>query len=212
MILAIDGPAGVGKSTIANMISEKTGWLYINSGNFYRAITKACLESDTEIENEKSVVNKAKTINLEFKDHKLYLEGELVEDKLHTDAVDKHVAQVSAFPEIRTIVNDLLRKTTSKMNIIIEGRDITTVVFPDADFKIYFDASVVTRAKRRFDQGVSSMSFDEIKNSIKTRDEIDKNKPVGSLKIADDAEYLDTSDLTIDQVCEKVLHTIQYKE
>lgn len=211
MVLAIDGPAGVGKSTIARLIAEKADWLYINSGNFYRAITKSCLDAGVDMNDRNAMIKNAYEAKLEFIGKKLYLNGEYIEEQLHNDVIDGWVSPVSAVPEIRQKVNGLLREAAGNLNIIVEGRDMTTVVFPDADFKIYFDASIETRARRRFDQGTSNMSYEALVESIRKRDEMDKNKPVGSLKIAGDAVYLDTSYLTIDQVCEKVLHTIQYE-
>ncbi|MDC7124614.1 MAG: (d)CMP kinase, partial [Spirochaetales bacterium] len=140
------------------------------------------------------------------------LNGIDVESKLHNDTIDKYVAKISAIIEIRTVVTKALRKTSESLDVVAEGRDITTVVFPSAELKFYMDASVDVRAERRFKQGTSNQSFEELKKSIKERDEIDKNKPVGSLKIAADAIYLDTSDLTIDAVCETVLGKIRERK
>ena len=109
---------------------------------------------------------------------------------LHSDRVDSCVAQLSAIIEVRRIVTEALRRTAESLDIVAEGRDITTVVFPDAELKFYMDASIEIRARRRYDQGTSSQTYEELLESIKMRDEIDKNKPVGSLKLADDAIYL----------------------
>ena len=209
MIIALDGPAGVGKSTIAKKIAEKSGFFYLNSGNFYRAVTLSAIKKNLELTDKTAITDNAKNISIEIKDKKLHLDGINVETQLHTDAVDKWVATHSAIIDVRSIVTDALRKTASGMDVVVEGRDISTVVFPDADFKFYMDASIEVRAGRRYKQGTSSQSLEELINSIRERDEIDKNKPVGSLKLAEDAIYLDTSDLTIDEVCEKVLHKIQ---
>ncbi len=209
MIIALDGPAGVGKSTIAKKIAEKSGFFYLNSGNFYRAVTLSAIKKNLELTDKTAITDNAKNISIEIKDKKLHLDGINVETHLHTDAVDKWVATHSAIIDVRSIVTDALRKTASGMDVVVEGRDISTVVFPDADFKFYMDASIEVRASRRYKQGTSSQSLEELINSIRERDEIDKNKPVGSLKLAEDAIYLDTSDLTIDEVCEKVLHKIQ---
>ncbi len=209
MIIALDGPAGVGKSTIAKKIAEKSGFFYLNSGNFYRAVTLSAITKNLELTDKTAITENAKHISIEIKDKKLHLDGINVETQLHTDAVDKWVATHSAIVDVRSIVTDALRKTASGMDVVVEGRDISTVVFPDADFKFYMDASIEVRAGRRYKQGTSSQSLEELINSIRERDEIDKNKPVGSLKLAEDAIYLNTSDLTIDEVCEKVLHKIQ---
>lgn len=212
MIIALDGPAGVGKSTIASAIAEKSGFFYLNSGNFYRAVTLSALESGIDPEDFEAITENCRKLRIEIIGSRVHLDGKDVEDKLHNDRVDAWVAQHSAIVEIRRIVTESLRKTASQMNIIAEGRDITTVVFPDADLKFYMDASVEIRAERRLRQGTSRQSFEDLVESIKKRDEIDKNKPVGSLKIADDAIYLDTSHLTIDEVCAKVLDKIQERK
>jgi len=211
MIVAIDGPAGVGKSTIAKRIAEKAGFYYINSGNLYRAITWEILQKYPEGPPEKpeKMVEIAKNCRMELRDDGLYVNGLRVEEHLHTDAVDRWVAQVSSVAEIRTIVNSDLREIALKVESVVEGRDITTVVFPDAKVKIFLDASVETRAKRRYYQGISELSIEEIAKSIRERDQIDRTKAVGRLEVADDAVYLNTSDLTIEQVCEKVIDKIR---
>jgi cytidylate kinase len=208
MIIAIDGPAGVGKSTIAKMIASKANLFYLNSGNFYRGVTLSVLENSIDPENSNLVIEESKKLSFSIQNDRLYMDEKDVEDLLHSDRVDQWVAQHSAIPEVRITINEHLRKVTRGMNIIAEGRDITTVVFPQADIKVFLDASPEIRAERRFKQGVSSLTMDEILQGILKRDKIDKNKPVGSLKIADDALYLDTSHLTIDQVCEKVVNKI----
>ena len=129
------------------------------------------------------------------------LNGTDVTAHLHDDRVTANASQVSSIVEIRHLVNDLMREITKSLSIVCEGRDMTTVVFPNAEVKVYLDATAEVRAKRRFDQGVSDMTLEEIKASIEKRDEMDKNKKEGSLKIAPDALYIDTSNLTIDNVC-----------
>lgn len=209
MIVAIDGPAGVGKSTIARKIAEKASLLYVNSGNFYRAITLGVINNNLSIDETDSIIDIANNLNFSLINEKLYVNNEDIEDKLHSDLVDSLVAKVSSIISIRRFVNTVIRKTTKSMNIIVEGRDISTVVFPNADLKVYLDASVSKRALRRHSQGVSNLSLKEIEETIITRDQIDKSKPEGSLKISDDALYLDTSDLTIDEVCGKVLQKLR---
>lgn len=210
MIVAIDGPAGAGKSTIAKKIAEKARIFYLNSGNFYRAITFSALYNGVDPEDEKKITDEAKRCSLSLEKEKMHLNGIDIEDELHTDAVDRWVAQHSAIVDVRHVVNEKLRKVSKNLDVIAEGRDITTVVFPDADLKVYLDATPEVRAKRRFDQGTSRLSYDEIFENIKKRDKIDKNKPFGALTIAADAFYLDTSYLTIDQVCDKVVCKIKY--
>lgn len=208
MIIAIDGPAGTGKSTIASIIAEKLHITYLNSGSFYRALTLALLDENIDLSDEKKVVEFCKKQKLEYKNSHLILNGTDVENHLHDDRVSKNVAQISAIVPIRHLVNERMQEITKSLDIVCEGRDMTTVVFPNADYKFYLDASLDVQAERRFKQGVSKMSLEEIKEAIKKRDEIDKNKKEGALKRAPDAFYIDTSALTIENVCAIILHQI----
>ena len=208
MIVALDGPAGVGKSTIAKLIASKASLFYVNSGNFYRGITFQSIKNNLTVKDTREIIKLSKQIKFSIHDNKLFIDNKDIEDKLHSDNVDAIVAQISSIIEVRKIVNNAIRKSTLHMDIIVEGRDISTVVFPHADLKVYLDASVETRAERRYKQGTSSLSLEEITASIRVRDSIDISKPEGSLKISDDALYLDTSDLTIDEVCEKVVQKL----
>ena len=209
MIVAIDGPAGVGKSSIAGHIAERLNFFNLNSGNFYRAVTLKSIESGFSSENEQDIIKIAEDCNFEIREFRMILDGKDVEDVLHSDTIDAMVAQVSAIVPVRHIVNDKIREISSHLDLVAEGRDMTTVVFPHAEVKVFLDASAEVRAKRRFDQGVSELSYEEILEGIQKRDIIDRNKKEGSLKITEDALYLDTSSLTLDQVCEKVTGKIK---
>jgi len=208
MVIAIDGPAGSGKSTIAKLLAEKKGYTYINSGKLYRAITLGCLRAKIDLQNSEKVTEFAKNIKITYEKDQVFLNNEDVTNLLHTDEIDKYSSPLSAIVPVRHIVNDLIRELSDGRNIVVEGRDMTTVVFPNAKHRFYLDADAGSRAKRRFDQGVSNLSLEEIKNAILQRDEIDKNKIEGSLKIADGVHYLDTSDLTIIQVYDKLIDEI----
>lgn len=202
MIIAIDGPAGTGKSTIASMIAKKLNITFLNSGGFYRTLTIAILDAGIDYSDEEKTIEFCRNQKIEYTaDSRFILNGKDVTAHLHDDRVAKNVAQVSAIIPVRHFVNDLMREITKSLSIVCEGRDMTTVVFPDAEYKIYLDASAEVRAKRRFEQGVSDMTLEQIKQSIIERDNIDKNKKEGALKIAKDAIYIDTSNLTIDDVC-----------
>lgn len=210
MIIAIDGPAGTGKSTIASIIAKKLNITYLNSGSFYRALTLALNSTDISVSDASAVLDFCKKQQLDYVNSRLFLNGVDVEDSLHNDEVSKRVAQVSSIIEVRHLVNERMREITKSQSIICEGRDMTTVVFPNAEYKFYLDASIDVQAERRFKQGVSSMTLEEVKESIRKRDEIDKNKAEGALKKAEDALYIDTSDLTIDKVCEIILSKIKF--
>ena len=208
MIIAMDGPAGTGKSTIASIIAKKLNITYLNSGSFYRALTLALLDAGIELTDENAVVDFCKKQSLDYNKSRLVLNGKDVEDHLHDDRVSKNVAQISAIVPVRHLVNDRMQEITKSLDIVCEGRDMTTVVFPQAEHKFYLDASLDVQAQRRFDQGVSNMTLEEIKEAIRKRDEIDRNKAEGALKRAPDAFYIDTSNLTIDSVCEIILNKI----
>lgn len=208
MVIAIDGPAGTGKSTIASIIAEKLNITFLNSGSFYRALTLALLDGKIDLSDENAVLDFCMKQNLDYRNSHLILNGTDVEKHLHDDRVSAEVAQISAIVPVRHLVNERMREITESLDIVCEGRDMTTVVFPDADFKFYLDASLDVQAERRFRQGVSNLSLEEIKEAIKKRDEIDRNKAEGSLKRADDAFYIDTSALTIDEVCAIILNQI----
>jgi len=214
MVIAIDGPAGSGKSTIAKLMAEKfktkdgKEFTYINSGNLYRAVTLGCLRANIDLCDSEKVTELARNSKISWEKDQVFLDGENVTDLLHTDEIDKYSAPLSAIVPVRHIINDIIRSLAKDRNIVVEGRDMTTVVFPDTPYRFYLDASSDSRAKRRYEQGVSNLSLQDIKTAILQRDEIDKNKVEGSLKIAPGVQYLDTSDLTIIQVYEKLIEKI----
>jgi len=204
MLVAIDGPAGVGKSTIARRCAKNAGFLYINSGSFYRAVTLAVLERKVAPGEPEAVLGVARSCRLELREGEMHLDGRSVEALLHRDTVDSWVAAHSAIPGVREVVNGRLREIAARRDAVVEGRDIGTVVFPDAHVKIFLDADIATRATRRHEQGVSALSLDETRAAIGARDTVDMNKPTGRLAAAPDALHIDTSLLTIQQVCERV--------
>jgi cytidylate kinase len=217
MVIAIDGPAGTGKSTIALMLAEKlkgkdgNPFTYINSGNLYRAITLGCLRFGIKPSETEKVLEYAKTAPLNYREGRLCLGDEMIEEFLHSDAIDACVSPVSAIVPVRHVVNDIVRKIAAGLNAVVEGRDMTTVVFPNAEFRFYLDASIKERARRRFEQGVSKLSLEEIEKSIEERDAIDRHKKEGSLFVGEGVNYLDTSGLTLNQVYDTLLDIIQLR-
>ena len=209
MVVAIDGPAGTGKSTVAHRVAEELNLTFLNSGSFYRALTLAAIDAGVSLDDADAVLELAKKQKLDYVDAHLILNGKDVDDQLHQDKVDANVSKVSSIIPLRHLVNDRMREIVKSLNIICEGRDMTTVVFPQAEYKFYLDASIEVQAQRRFDQGCSGLTLEEVKAAIIKRDEMDKNKAEGALKRADDAQYIDTSDLTIDDVCAIIVSKIK---
>ncbi len=208
MVLAIDGPAGSGKSTIAKRIAEEKGWYFLNTGSFYRAYTLSALDKGIDPLNRDIVLENAKKTKLTVEKGSIYMNGKNVESLLHTPLVDKFVSPVSSDPRLREIVTEEVRVLAKSMDIVTEGRDTTTVIFPDAEYKFYFDASPQVRAERRVKEQ-SGISYEEVLENIKKRDKNDMEKEVGALKVAKNAIYIDTTNLTIDDVCEKVYSAMQ---
>jgi small subunit ribosomal protein S1 len=184
---------------------KEGAFTYVNSGNLYRAITLDCLRRGILPEQEDLAPERARALRLEYlPGGRVLLEGEDVTESLHSDEIDRYTAPFSAIVALRHVVNDLIRDLARNRNVVVEGRDMTTVVFPGAEYRFYLDASAESRARRRFDQGTSQLSLPEIQKAILERDEIDRNKAEGSLSVAPGVEYLDTSDLTIEEVYGKL--------
>lgn len=211
MIIAIDGPAGSGKGAIAKMIDERLNFTRIDTGAMYRCIALKMLRNGIGLNdiNEIKKILESTKVELIKKDKELYvfLDGEDVSKLIRTPDVNDFVSPVSSIKEVRIKMVDLQRnmKNVAK-DIVMEGRDITTVVFPDADLKVYLTASLSERAKRRHKELVESgieISYEEVLRSIETRDKNDMQKEMGALKIAEDAMVIDNTDLNLEETFEK---------
>jgi len=184
----------------------------VNSGALYRAITWKVLDQADDPDSTEQIIRLAHEMDVYVDSGAVRVEGAPAERVLYSHTVNAWVSRHSSVPEVRDCVNDRLRELSAERNVVVEGRDITTVVFPDAEVKVYLDASVETRARRRYEQGLTDESLEDIRAGIESRDERDREKRTGALRRSADAVFVDTSGLTIDEVCERVLDTIQRQQ
>ena len=214
MIIAIDGPAGSGKSTTAKLLADRLGFIYLDTGAMYRAITLFFLNNNIDIKNIVHVQKSLKKIDLVIKNKKtfeVYLNGINVTKMIRESKIDEMVSNVSKILDVREKMVSLQRTFSNNKNIVVEGRDIGSNVFPDADFNFFFIADVMERAKRRFNdnQYKKSITISELVEKIKKRDEIDSNRSISPLIKVDDAIEVDTTSLTIEQQVTKIYDIIK---
>lgn len=216
IIIAIDGPAGSGKSTTAQLVAGKLGYIYIDTGAMYRAITYLAIRKNILDDKDKIValtLNCDIDLNFENGITQISANGEDLTSMIRTPEVNKHVSDVSRIEEVRKILVDKQREIGRKNSgVVMEGRDIATVVFPDANVKIFLTATIDERANRRakeYLQKGTDLSVSEIKKNLETRDKIDSGRKVSPLKKAEDAVTVDTSNLTIDEQVEKILEEVK---
>jgi len=206
MIIAIDGPSGAGKSTVAKLLSKELGFEYIDTGAMYRALAYKAYINNIEIEEDK-IDEMLTTTTVDYYDNKIYLDKENVESLIRSEVISKVSSKISALKNVRVKMVELQRNIANDKNVILDGRDIGTKVFPDADYKFFITASVETRAKRRFDQLKLSgtfIDFNNVLSDIKKRDENDSTRKNSPLKMAADAMLIDTSNMEIDEVVKTI--------
>ncbi len=217
-IIAIDGPAGSGKSTISRLVANRIGFVYVKTGEMFRSITYMLIKNSVDIEDVEAVKKVLSNLDLRFEYNKeqqiSILEGENITKILTTKEVTKLVSQVSTIKEVRDKVFEYEHSIAKQYDIVMEGRDIGTVVFPNADLKIFLDASVEERSKRGYAQALDEgqiVSYEEIMNSIILRDELDRNKKYGALKIPDDAIVVNSDNSTIENTVNRIVDIIKEK-
>lgn len=217
--IAIDGPAGSGKSTTAKEVAKRLGYVYIDSGAMYRAVTLNAIERNIPTTDDKRMVEIAANTRIEFKTDNsqtiILMEGRDVSNLIRTPEVNNRINPVAANPEVRRILVKKQQELGKDGGIVMDGRDIGTVVFPDAELKIYMEASAEERAKRRFlefkAKGIG-IEYEEVLEEIKTRDRADTSRKHGPLRVAPDAVVLDTTNLSVDEQVEKVLELAKERQ
>lgn len=213
MNIAIDGPAGAGKSTIAKKAAGELGFIYVDTGAMYRAVAVYLTESDISASDEDLVEKSIADISVEIKyedgAQQVYLNGENVTGKLRTEAVGNMASKASALPCVREKLLSLQRDLAASNDVVMDGRDIGTNILPSAELKVYLTASSAVRAKRRYDElvakGAENIDIEKIEQDIIQRDKQDMERKTAPLKMADDAVLIDSSDMTIEQVTDTIV-------
>ena len=212
-VIAIDGPSGAGKSSVSRLVGEKLGFLHVDSGALYRIMTWQALVRKVDTNNPEAVAAFAPTVEIECRPENgaiaYYVNGEAPGDRIRRPEINAHASQVATVKAVRDRVTALLRDMTRYGDLVVEGRDITTAVFPDTPARFYLTASAEARARRRqkeeVEKGIANQSAEDVKKSLLARDAIDSTRKYAPLKKADGAYEIDSSDLTLDQVVALVL-------
>ena len=214
--VAIDGPAGAGKSTIAKLVAKEKGYIYVDTGAMYRALAVHFLEKGIAAEDTAGIIAAAReaevSIRYEEGVQQVYLNGENISSRLRTEEVGNMASMTSLVPEVRERLLELQRSLARERDVIMDGRDIGTNILPDADVKVYLTASVETRAKRRFDELTEkglTCDYEEIAKDIRERDERDMNRETAPLRQAEDAELVDTTGLDLEESFWRLLGLIR---
>ena len=214
-VVAIDGPSASGKSTVARMVARELGWLYVDSGALYRAVTWKALKEGIDTKDGDRVAEMATGLAPEFAVQDgavtFQLDGTVLGPELRTETINRNVSPVAAHPTVRKLVTGWLRGMLELGNLVMEGRDIGTAVFADTEFKFYLDASPEERARRRHAEmaAVEAMSVNDVKASLSRRDEIDSRRMTAPLQIADDATVIDSTSLNAAQVTELIVKDVR---
>lgn len=209
--IAIDGPAGAGKSTIAKLVGDRYSLMYINTGAMYRAVTLKAMQNNIKPDNTEELVELINNLDMHFQGEKLIVNGQDVTEEIYMPIISKNVSYYSTIKEVREKLVELQRRIAQKYSVIMDGRDIGTVVLKDAKLKIFLTASAETRANRRYkeleEKGIE-VNYEEILEDIKKRDYIDSNREISPLTKAEDAIEIDSSNLDILGVVDKISYYI----
>ena len=215
-VLAIDGPSGAGKSSVSRIVGKRLGFLHVDSGALYRIMTWQCLENGVDTSDPSAVAAFAKTVEIECRAEggaiAYYVKGEAPGERIRMPEINAHASQVATVPEVRERITAILRGLTAYGDLVVEGRDITTAVFPESPARFYLTASAEARARRRqkeeVDKGIANQSAEAVKASLLARDRIDSTRKYAPLRKADGAVEIDSSDMTLDEVVEAVMDAL----
>lgn len=211
-IIGIDGPAGAGKSSVAKGLAKRMGYTYLDTGAMYRAVAWKIKQEGTEINDHEQLKKILNNIEINFKNNNIFVDNKDVTDFIRTSEITELTSKISTNEHVRNKLVQMQRKICLSGNFVVEGRDITTVVFPDTPFKFYLDASIETRAKRRHQELLNAgtiLDFEQLKEAIRVRDKRDSERKLNPLKKAEDAFYINTDQYSIDEVVHIMVHQIE---
>lgn len=213
IIIAIDGPAGAGKSTISKKVAELLNIEYIDTGAMYRALTLKVLNLNKNPKSQVDVIDIMKDTSIDFRDNHIYLDNVKVDMEIRQNIINKNVSYIARIQEVRAAMVKIQQQLAMKKSVIMDGRDIGTVVLPNSDFKFFITASVDERANRRYkellEKGEESISLEQIKMEIQNRDNIDSTREISPLTQAEDAHIIDTTGKTIDESVREIVNIIK---
>lgn len=210
MIIAIDGPSGAGKSTVARLLSKELGFEYIDTGAMYRALAYKAYKQNIDI-NETNIAELLETTNITYYYNKVFLDGENVEDLIRNEVISKAASKISSLKIVREKMVEIQRNIAKNKNVVLEGRDIGTIVFPDAEHKFFITASLEERAKRRYEQlklNNIEADYTNVINDMMKRDENDSTRKFSPLKPAEDAILIDTTNMDLNEVTKTIAQHI----
>lgn len=211
--VAIDGPAGAGKSTIAKIIAQRLGIEYIDTGAMYRALTLKTLRKNLDPKNPLDVISILADTKIDFINNHIYLDGEMVDKEIRDNVINKNVSYIAIIKEVRDKMVSIQQKMASEKSVVMDGRDITTIVIPNASFKFFVTASVEERGRRRYiellEKGEKDITLEKIIDEIIKRDNIDSNREIAPLKISHDSYILDTTNKTIEECVNEVISMVK---
>ncbi|NLW40079.1 MAG: (d)CMP kinase [Tissierellia bacterium] len=213
IVVAVDGPAGAGKSTISKRVAKILNLEYIDTGAMYRALTLKILRKGINPKDVTKIMEVMEETIIFFKNNHIYLDGTKVDEEIRKNIVNKHVSEISKIGKVREKMVDMQRKLSESTNVIMDGRDIGTVVLPHANYKFFITASVEERARRRYkellERGEKNISYDQVLSDIKERDRIDSTRQIAPLKKSPDALVIDTTNKTIDECVNQIIGIIE---
>ncbi|WP_422486709.1 (d)CMP kinase [Gudongella sp. DL1XJH-153] len=211
--IAIDGPAGAGKSTVAKIVAKKLNFEYIDTGAMYRAYTLKVLQNNLDPKNQNEVKSLLDSTDIYFIDNHIYLDGEMVDDEIRDNRISDNVSYIASIKEVRSKMVSLQRKMAERKSVVMDGRDITTVVLPKADYKFYVTASVEERGNRRYleliNKGVKNITLQSVIDDIRRRDEIDSTREESPLTRTEDSVLIDTTELSIEETVDMIIDLVK---